>query len=95
MEEGETDEHALRREMRERLDVDIQVGQHLATSVHDYSGYTVTLVVYKAILLSAEIHPVRVNAFIWVSSEDFESYSFPPADQPTMDKLLGFPGRSS
>jgi len=60
---------ALRREMRERLDVDIEVGQHLATSVHDYEGYSVTLVVYQATLLSERVDPVRVNAFHWASSE--------------------------
>src|SRR5512135_3320476 len=51
VEPGENDEQALRREMRERLDVDIEVGRHLATSVHDYEGYSVTLVVYQATLL--------------------------------------------
>jgi 8-oxo-dGTP diphosphatase len=95
VEPGEDDEQALRREMQERLGVDIKVGQHLATSVHDYDGYTVTLVVYKGTLLSERILPVRVNAFHWAASEEFERYSFPPADQATMDKLLGFPGRQS
>jgi 8-oxo-dGTP diphosphatase len=94
-EAGESDEEALRREMRERLGVDIDVGPQLATSVHDYEGYSVTLVVYKAALLSEKILPLRVNAFHWVSSEEFERYSFPPADQATMDKLLGFPGKRS
>jgi 8-oxo-dGTP diphosphatase len=95
VEPGESDEQALRREMRERLDVDIKVGQHLATSVHDYEGYSVTLVVYHADLLSERISPVRVNAFHWAASDEFERYSFPPADQATMDKLLGFPGSRS
>jgi 8-oxo-dGTP diphosphatase len=95
VEDGETDEQALGREMRERLDVDIQVGQHLATSVHDYEGYSVTLVVYKATLHSEQVRPMRVNAFHWAASEEFERYSFPPADQATMDKLLGFCGHTS
>jgi 8-oxo-dGTP diphosphatase len=95
VESGETDQEALRREMRERLDVDIEVGRHLATSVHDYEGYSVTLVVYQADLLSEKIEPVRVNAFHWASSDEFERYDFPPADQATMDKLLGFPGSRS
>jgi 8-oxo-dGTP diphosphatase len=92
VEEGERDETALRREMRERLDAEIQVKEQLATSVHDYDGYTVTLVVYRAELESDSLHPVRVNAYHWAASEEFERYSFPPADQATMDKLLGFSG---
>lgn len=90
VEEGEDDQGALRREMNERLGVQIEVGPQLAISVHDYEGYTVTLVVYQADLVSEELKPVRVNAFHWVASEDFGNYQFPPADQATMDKLLGF-----
>jgi 8-oxo-dGTP diphosphatase len=95
VEDDETDQEALRREMRERLDVEIEVGTQLATSVHDYEGYTVTLVVYQADLLSEKLHPVRVNAFHWVASEDFGNYQFPPADQATMDKLLGFSSKNN
>lgn len=95
VEEGETDDEALRREMVERLGATITVGQHLATSVHDYDGYSVTLVVYRAMLESDAVQPLRINAFKWVTSEDFEHYAFPPADQTTMDKLLGFPGKQN
>lgn len=90
VEEGETDQEALQREMKERLAVEIKPGPQLATSVHDYEGYTVTLVVYQADLLSEKLRSERVNAFHWVASEDFGNYQFPPADQATMDKLLGF-----
>lgn len=94
-EDGETDQQALKREMVERLDVEIEVGPQLATSVHDYEGYTVTLVVYQAELLSEKLQPSRVNAFHWVASEDFCNYQFPPADQATMDKLLGFTSKNN
>jgi 8-oxo-dGTP diphosphatase len=95
VEEGEGDSEALCRELDERLGVEIEVGQHLATSVHDYEGYSVTLVVYKAVLQSEQIQLRRVNDFRWVLSTEFENYTFPPADQATMDQLLGFPGKSS
>jgi 8-oxo-dGTP diphosphatase len=90
VEEGESDEEALRREMKERLDTNIEVGPQLAMSVHEYDGYSITLVVYKGTLVSDNLYLVRVNAFHWAASEEFERYSFPPADQATMDKLLGF-----
>jgi 8-oxo-dGTP diphosphatase len=95
VEEGESDEAALCREMKERLDVTIEVKEQLAASIHHYNGYTVTLVVYRGILLSEELHPIRVNAFHWAASEDFGQYSFPPADQSTMDKLLGFSSKKN
>lgn len=89
VEEDESDADALRRELRERLDAEVEVGAELATMVHDYEGYSVTLVIYAARLLSEELRAVRVNDFRWVPSDEFERYEFPPADQATMDKLLG------
>jgi 8-oxo-dGTP diphosphatase len=89
VEGGETDEEALRREMRFRLDADVEVGDGLATSVHDYQGYSVTLAVYRTTLLSENLVPKRVNDYRWISSDEFDKYEFPPADQATMDKLLG------
>jgi len=95
VEDEETDHQALRREMMERLDARIEVEQDLATSVHDYDGYSVTLVVYQARLLSDELQRVHINDFRWIDSEEFENYDFPPADQRTMDKLLGISKKSN
>lgn len=92
VEEGETDEQALRREMRERLDAEIAVGEPLSSSEHHYDGYSVTLAVYRARLLSEELRPMHVNAFHWIASNEFDRYTFPPADQASMDKLLGLSG---
>ena len=94
VEQGEDDADALRRELRERLDVEIEVGEELATLVHDYDGYSVTLVMLSARLVSGEPRPARVNDFRWVSSDEFDNYQFPPADQATMDKLLGLNERA-
>ena len=94
--EGEEgDEEALRREMLERLGADIKVDQQLSSSEHTYSGYTVTMVLYKGCLISDELQPLYVNAFCWIASDEFDNYAFPPVDQTTMDKLLGFSGGQS
>lgn len=89
-EDGETDAEALIRELRERLAAEIVVGEELATMVHDYDGYTVTLVILSAKLRSQQLQAARVNDFRWVRSEEFDQFEFPPADQATMDELLGF-----
>ena len=40
-------------------------------------------------LLEEERVTVRVRDVKWVGSAEFSSYPFPPADQKTMDQLLG------
>jgi len=89
VEEDEDDADALEREFRERLGAEISVGEEVSTMVHDYAGYSVTLVILEATLTSDDLKPVRVNDFRWVRSDEFDNYQFPPADQATMDKLLG------
>jgi 8-oxo-dGTP diphosphatase len=91
VEEGETDEAALGRELRERVGVDVEVKGRMAQRLHHYVGYSVELNLYQtSIFRGQEPHALRVADVRWVASSDFENYPFPAADQATMDLLLGF-----
>ena len=46
VEEGESDSEALRRELRHRLDVDIEVGALISFLTHTYETYAVDLHLY-------------------------------------------------
>ncbi|MFZ5479751.1 MAG: (deoxy)nucleoside triphosphate pyrophosphohydrolase [Myxococcota bacterium] len=85
--EGESDGDALRRTLRHRLDVDVQIGHRVLHVTHAYEGYTLDMVVYRCSLL-AEPRAGRVHALQWVRPEDFGKYRFPGADQQTVDALL-------
>jgi 8-oxo-dGTP diphosphatase len=90
VEEGETDEQALKREVRERVGVEIDVSACIGRRTHDYIGYSVDLALYQAIISGdKEPEAVRVAECRWVASSEFEKYRFPAADQATMDLLLG------
>ena len=91
VEPGESDEHALRRELRERVGVDVEVKGRMAHRLHRYDGYSVELNLYQTnILLGQEPQALRVADIRWAASNEFENYPFPAADQATMDLLLGF-----
>jgi 8-oxo-dGTP diphosphatase len=90
VEEGETDEAALRREVSERVGVEIDVQMCIGRRTHDYDGYSVDLALYQATIKGKkEPEAVRVADCRWVASNEFENYRFPAADQATMDLLLG------
>ena len=85
----ESDEQALRREVNERLCVEVEVGRRLARKTHDYEGYSVDLNLYSATVVSGSPRVGNIEKFKWVKSAELEDHDFPPADQATMDALLG------
>ena len=86
--EGESDVDALQRAVRERIGVDIVVGDRLLETVHEYDDWRVTLLVYSCALGESEPFANNVAALAWVSADEFEDYTFPGADQATIETLL-------
>ena len=89
VEEGESDEAALAREVGERLGANVEVGQLISFVNHPYEKYAVDLYLYECALLSDELHCRAVKEYAWVTSKEMESYSFTPVDEASMSKLLG------
>jgi 8-oxo-dGTP diphosphatase len=90
VEPGEDEAAALRREVRGRIGVDVEVGAKLGEHVHDYTDYRVQLTMYSCKLpAEARPYPATVADLRWVTSREFLDYDFPPADEKTMSKLLG------
>lgn len=85
---GETDVQALTRAVRERVGVQVDVGEQILETVHEYEQWGVTLLVYRCRIPEGEPFAHNVAAVAWVAPEDFEDYAFPGADQATIEKLL-------
>ncbi|MGC6418853.1 MAG: (deoxy)nucleoside triphosphate pyrophosphohydrolase [Bradymonadia bacterium] len=88
VEDGETDETALIRELAERLNVQISVQQLSMFIKHEYEDYALDFCVYRCALLSEDIETLRVHDWRWVTPQEMETYEFPPADAQTIQKLL-------
>lgn len=88
VEPGETDEGALQREVRHRLGVEIRCGAMVSFVSHPYEKYTVDLYLYECQIVSGEPREQNVEAFRWVTSEQFDQYPFTPADEASMNELL-------
>lgn len=92
VEAGETDQQAVKRELLHRLGVEIDVGKLISFVSHPYEHYVVDLFLYECSLLppgESALEPRAVSAFKWVASSDFDQYPFTPADEASMNKLLG------
>ena len=89
VEAGETDQQALKRELHHRLGAEIEVGKLISFVSHPYEHYVVDLFLYECTLTNAVLEARAVNAFKWVPSNEFDQYPFTPADEASMNKLLG------
>jgi 8-oxo-dGTP diphosphatase len=89
VESGETDAEALRREMRYRLDVEIELGKLISYTNHPYENYELDLYLYECSIPHGDPLATNVNAFRWVRSDEFDQYPFTPADEASVGKLLG------
>jgi 8-oxo-dGTP diphosphatase len=86
---NESDAAALKREVRHRLSVQIEVAQLISFVSHPYEHYVVDLFLYDCRIMSGELTAANVNGFTWVTSDEFDQFSFTPADEASMNKLLG------
>ncbi len=90
IEPGETETDALVREVRHRIGVDVEVSEKLGENVHEYDSYDVLLTMFACVLPDdAEPTARSVKEVRWVPSDEFSKYEFPPADQLSMNQLLG------
>jgi len=89
VEDGETDAQALKREVLHRLGAEIDCGKLISFVSHPYEHYVVDLFLYECTLASDSLDALAVNAFQWALSSDFDQYPFTPADEASMNKLLG------
>jgi 8-oxo-dGTP diphosphatase len=89
VEAGESDAEALKREVFHRLSVQIEVAELISFVSHPYEHYVVDLHLYECRVVSGELRAVNVQDFRWVKSDEFDQYPFTPADEASMNKLLG------
>lgn len=87
LEPGETPEEALRREIREELAVEIEVGELLTTVEYDYPHFHLTMHCYICHLRSGHLTLLEHEAARWLSPADLPTLRWLPADLPVVDQL--------
>ena len=90
VEENETDEEALSRELHEEMEIKVEVGEASVAVTHEYSAYIINFCVYRCKLVTADedIKKIGVHDYRWVKPSELDDYEFPGADQATIDALL-------
>jgi 8-oxo-dGTP diphosphatase len=85
---SETHADALRREIREELDADLEVHDLVFATSHAYPDVTVALYFYRCALKGSP-RPLLGQEMRWVPRADLSSLGFPPADEALIGLLSG------
>lgn len=84
---GETIEECIKREIREELGIEIEVGMHLMTLDHLYSHLHVTLTVHHCRHLTGVPQPIECDEVRWVTLDEIDSFTFPQANEKVIAAL--------
>lgn len=88
VEASEIDQTALARELREELGIEVQVMDEFMGLVHQYPSFDIDFHVYRCEITGGKLQSIAVNDFRWVELRELEGFEFPPADQPTVERLI-------
>jgi A/G-specific adenine glycosylase len=83
VERGESLEEGLRREIREELGIEIEVGQPVAHVEHAYTHFRITLHAFEC---SCQSNPVK-GVWRWVRLSDMVNFAMPVADRKIIAKM--------
>ena len=87
VEPGETPEAALVREIREELDVDIEVGELIDTIEYDYPKFHLSMRCYWASVVAGKLVLKEHEAARWLSRGELFSVKWLPSDITLIEKL--------
>lgn len=89
MEPGETPQEALRREIREELDAEIEIGELLETVEWDYPAFHLRMHCFLCSLISESMHLNEHEDAAWLSAETLYSVKWLSADEGLIPKIAG------
>lgn len=87
IEEGETPEQALAREIQEELDTEIRVGNLIDTIEYDYPTFHLSMDCFWAEVVSGNLELKEAKAAKWLTKEALDSVEWLPADITLIEKI--------
>ena len=88
VEQGESVQAALLRELREELGIVIGASSPLVEIAHDYPDKSVLLDVWLIDSFSGEPHGAEGQALAWCAPDRLKEYAFPAANDPIVEACL-------
>ena len=88
IEVGETKKEALKRELKEELNISTEIKDLYITVVHQYTDFELTMHCYKCAVESREILLNEHISSKWLKRHELLSLDWAAADLPIVNKLM-------
>ena len=87
VEAGETEAEALKRELMEEMNYEVEVVRHLTTITHHYSDFSVTLSIHLCTAQNKEFEMREHVDFRWLKPNEMTALPWVAADQHFIEEL--------
>ncbi len=87
VEEGETPQEALKREIMEELDTEISVGEYIDTIEYDYPTFHLSMDCFWCEVVEGHLVLKEHEAAKWVSKTQIDDVDWLPADVTIIEKI--------
>mgnify|MGYP003431783713 CR=1 FL=1 len=87
IESGETPQQALKREIHEELDTEINVGDQIETVEYDYPEFHLSMQCFWCNVLSGKLTLLEAEDARWLTKDTIESVDWLPADKELVQKI--------
>ncbi|MDQ7175323.1 (deoxy)nucleoside triphosphate pyrophosphohydrolase [Staphylococcus chromogenes] len=88
IEQGESDIEAIKREIREEMKCDLEVGEKVTTTTYEYDFAIIQLTTYRCQLKSQLPTLTEHKAIQWLDKKDLKSLTWAPADIPAVEIIV-------
>ena len=86
-EPGESLRDCLRRELREELGIEVEVGEQIGTVRHAYTHFRITLYAFACRIFAGEPAALGCADWAWITLDELDRYAFPVTDQKIIAML--------
>ena len=87
IEEGETPEQALEREIQEELETKIQVNEKIDTVEYDYPNFHLSMDCFICNIIEGNLILKEHEVAQWLSKDELYSVNWLPADEGLIEKI--------
>ena len=88
IEEGETEEEALRRELKEEMDYEVTIGDKICEVTHTYPDFIITMSAYSCSAKNRQFTLKEHVGSMWLKKEDIMDLEWCDADRAIVRTLL-------